>query len=421
MPIPIHASIPPPSTHRGHSAIVLAGGGARGAYEAGVLSYVFGELARRCGAPRIDIVCGTSVGAINGGYLASVLDDPIPGVERLGQLWSALELDQVIGFGVMQATKLGRVVMGGRSGAGLFDATPLTRIVDENMRWQRLVRNLRRGVLKALTISATHVATGRPWIFVDRAPDVELPVGLPPNVVLRPDRIGPQHVLASAAIPMLFPPVAVRGELFVDGGLRLNTPMSPAIHLGARRLLVVSLASQPLTPTPAFAPGVYPGVAFLLGKILNAFLLDHVNADFLELERQNRFLDDGVALFGPQFVDMMNARAVAMGRPARHRIHSLAIYPREDIGRVANDHLRKNHVRFGRLLGRGLLKLLDIGEGSDADLVSYLLFDGHYARDLMRMGLEDARAREEELARFFFDPDAPPPPPHDDIVDPPLD
>lgn len=422
MPIPSQASIPPPSTHRGDAAVVLAGGGARGAYEAGVLSFVFGELARRYGVPRVDIVSGTSVGAINGGYLASVLDDPIPGVERLTHLWGALELDQVIGFGLMQATKLGRVVVGGRSGAGLFDAKPLTRIVDENMRWQRLVRNLRRGVLKALTISATHVATGRPWVFVDRAPDTDLPIGLPPNVMVRPDRIGPQHVLASAAIPMLFPPVSVRGELFVDGGLRLNTPMSPAIHLGARRLLVVSLASHPYAPVePAFAPGVYPGIAFLLGKILNAFLLDHVNADFIELERYNRIIDDGTALFGPDFADRMNARAIASGRPPRHRIHALAIYPREDIGRIANEHLRRNRPRFGRLLGRGLLKLLDLGEGSDADLVSYLLFDGDYARDLMRMGFEDARAREEELARFFFDPHAPPPEPIDDLPNPPDD
>src|SRR5690606_20650035 len=102
-------------------------------------------------------------------------------------------------------------------------------------------------------------------------------------------------------------------------------PMSPAIHLGARRVLVVSLASQPYAPSPpAFPPGVYPGVAFLLGKILNAFLLDHVNADFLELERYNRFLDDGTALFGPDFAERMNARAIAAGRAPRHRIHALA-------------------------------------------------------------------------------------------------
>ena len=402
--IPTHPSVPPASTHAGDAALVLAGGGARGAYEVGVLSYLYGEFAARHGTPRVDIVSGTSVGAINGGYLASTLDDPRHGVERLLALWTELELDHVVGFGVFQAMRLGRVLMGGPSGAGLFDARPLTRIVAENMQWQRLVRNLRRRVLKALTISATHVATGRPWVFVDRAPDVELPTGLPPNLVVRGDRIGPQHVLASAAIPVLFPPVPVHGDLFVDGGLRLNTPMAPALHLGARRLLVISLASSPhaAPPAAAFAPGVYPGIAFLLGKVLNAFLLDHVNADFLDLERWNRAIDDGIAIYGPDYVQRMNAHARADGRAPRERIHALALHPSEDIGQLAGKHLRTHSARFGRVLGRGLLKLLDLGEGSDADLVSYLMFDGLFAKQLIRMGYEDARRREEVLARFFF-------------------
>ncbi len=397
------ASLPPPSVHRGKAAIVLSGGGARGAYEAGVLRYLFGELAERYGAPHLDIVSGTSVGAINGAYLASVVHDPLPGIGRLTALWSELELDRVLGFGVGQAARLPRVLSGGSDGAGIFDVTPLTKIVGQNMRWADLARNVRRGRLHALTISATHVATGRPWCFVDRAPEVPLPSGMPPTMAVRADRIGPEHVLASAAIPILFPPVPVHGDLFVDGGLRLNTPMSPAIHLGARRVLVIGLNAAPTAPAvPAFAPGVFPGVAFLLGKMMNAFLLDHVNADFYELERVNRMLDDGVAVYGQDFVDKLNERAIAQGRAPRERIHALAIHPSEDIGRLAASHLRTHRARFGKLLGRTLLRLLDLGEGADADLVSYLLFDGGFARDLMELGERDARTREAELARFFF-------------------
>jgi NTE family protein len=165
--------------------MVFSGGGARGAYEAGVLRYLFGEFARRYGAPRVDVVSGTSVGAINGAYVASVVHDPIAGVERLVRLWSELELDRVISFGVGQATKLPRVLFGGRQGAGILDVSPLIKLVSTNMRWSDLVRNLRRGRLRALTISATHVATGRPWVFVDRAPDVPLPTRLPPSMVVR--------------------------------------------------------------------------------------------------------------------------------------------------------------------------------------------------------------------------------------------
>ncbi len=397
------ASLPPPSVHRGLAAIVLSGGGARGAYEAGILRYLFGEFQARHGEPRLDVISGTSVGAINGAFLASVVHDSAAGIQRLGTLWSDLALDRVLGFGVGQAARLPRVLSGGTDGAGVFDVTPLAKIVGENLRWADLARNVRRGRLRALTISATHVATGRPWCFVDRAPEVPLPMGMPPSMVVRADRIGPEHVLASAAIPILFPPVPVHGELFVDGGLRLNTPMSPAIHLGARRVLVIGLNTVPTAPAlPAFAPGVFPGVAFLIGKMMNAFLLDHVNADFYELERVNRMLDDGVALYGPDFVDKLNERAAAQGRAPRERIHALAIHPSEDIGRLATVHLRTNRARFGKLLGRALLRLLDIGEGADADLVSYLLFDGDFARDLMDLGERDARAREDELARFFF-------------------
>src|SRR5690349_3622014 len=103
--LPTQASIPPPSTQAGDAAIVLAGGGARGAYEAGVLAYLYGDFAKRHGVPRLDIICGTSVGAINGGYLASVMDDPVGGIATLKGLWSGLELDSVLGFGVVQAMK----------------------------------------------------------------------------------------------------------------------------------------------------------------------------------------------------------------------------------------------------------------------------------------------------------------------------
>ena len=397
-------TVPPPAVYEGTTAIVLSGGGARGAYEAGVLKYLFGEFAARHGAPRFDIISGTSVGAINGAYLGAVAHEPVEGIARLTQLWSGLELDHVLGFGVLQAAKLPRVLFGGRQGAGLFDVAPLIRIVGDNMRWPDLSRNVRKGQLKAVTVSATHIATGRPWCFVDRGPGVPLPSRLPPTMTVKDERIGPQHVLASAAIPVLFPPVSIGDDLFVDGGLRLNTPISPPLQLGARRLLVIGLHAS-LAPSQAvFAPGVYPGIAFLLGKVLNAFLLDRVSADFYELERVNRMIDDGVALYGDTFTARMNGRAEAEGRPLRHRVHALLIHPSADIGRLAAAHLHTHRARFGKLLGRSLLRLLDLGDGADADLVSYLLFDGEFARQLMELGERDARRQEESLVRFFHGP-----------------
>jgi NTE family protein len=210
-------------------------------------------------------------------------------------------------------------------------------------------------------------------------------------------------VLASAAIPLIFPPVAIDGHLHCDGGLRLNTPMAPAIHLGAGRIFAVGVSSPVSIGAPALAQGVYPGAPFLLGKVLNAFLLDHLAMDLVELERINHFLRDGMQVFGPTFLERMNALQAARGEPRRRLVHHIAVRPSVDLGRIAAEHIRSHRVRFGRMLGRTLLRLLDVGEGADSDIASYLMFDGEYAKKLIELGRADARARRDEIAAFLFD------------------
>ena len=383
---------------------MLSGGGARGAYEAGVLCYAFGELAKLQPEAKYDIVCATSVGAVNGTFLAGAAHDPRAGLEKLCEIWAGLELEHVLRFGVRQAVGLHRVLLGGSTARGIFDARPLADLVGRAIPWRRVPRNLRAGRLRALTVTATHVSTGHPVVFVDRSPETALPTGLPRGVVVRGEHILPQHVLASASIPLVFPPVRIRSDLYCDGGLRLNTPMSPAVHLGADRLLVVTVSS-PGDAVPGVAAGRFPGAPFLLGKVLNAFLLDHVHTDLDELWRINRLLEDGLAAFGPSFVDRVNERALRRGDSPRRIVRSLAIHPSVDLGRIAGDHLRAHRTRFGRTLGRGFLRLLDLGEGADSDLASYLLFDGQFARRLMDLGRADAQARRDELAEFLRAPD----------------
>lgn len=385
-------------------ALVMSGGGARGAYEVGVLSYVFGELTVERGPPKIDLVSGTSVGAINGAFVASVMHDPVAGMARLGSLWRRLSLSDVLGFGVLQARKLHRVLLGGRRGAGLFDAAPMTSIVKEGVDWRQLARNIRRGKLRALTITATHIPTGRPTCFIDRSPGMPVPRGLPRGIRVRPAHILPHHVLASAAIPVVFPPVFIRTDLYCDGGLRLNTPLSPALHMGADRVLVVGLSTAAGEVRAQLPKARFPGLPFLLGKVLDAFLLDHVNLDLEELQRVNAFLEDGMAVYGPEFVERTNEVAIARGAPPRRLVKAMVIRPSRDIGHLAAEFLRREHAALSRQLGRTLLRLMDVGEGADtADLASYLLFDGTFAAELIELGRRDAAARHDELAAFLYD------------------
>jgi NTE family protein len=392
-------------------AAILSGGGARGAYEVGVLWYVFDELGRiRKSPPKVDILCGTSVGAINACYLAAHLADPSLGMRRLVELWSELELTRVLGFGMRQMVSLPRLLIGGGgAGAGLFDVTPMAELVQREISWRAVSRTLRRRQLRALTISTTEVSTGRTVVFMQTSPDVVIPETAPPRTLFRADHIGPLHALASAAIPLLFPPVRIDDELYLDGGLRQNTPIAPALRLGATHILAIGLSREVHGVVKSEAgPNQHraPGAAFLLGKVLNAFLLDHVDVDIELLNRLNHVMLDGELAFGPDFVNQMSEAAIERQSPPYRYVHALAIRPSQDIGHLASEHVRKGRYRGNPLVTKQMFHLLDFGVGDESDLASYLLFDGQFCRQLIEMGRADAQARRDELLAFFEEPPA---------------
>lgn len=412
--LPASGPGPVPSSSRGpapsRTAIILSGGGARGAYEVGVLWYIFDDFARLYGrAPRVDILSGTSVGAINACYLASNLSDPVLGLRRLVNLWSELQLSKVLGFGLKQVVGLPKLLTGGGDGAGLFDLNPMASLIQKEISWRAISRVLAKRELRALTVSATEMQTGRTVVFMQTSPDCVMPTTAPPRTIFRDAAIGPQHALASAAIPMIFPPVRLDSQLYVDGGLRQNTPISPALRLGATHVLALGSSRDVrgvVVDESMNAPARAPGAAFLIGKVLNAFLLDHMDADVELLKRLNGVLRDAKAVYGPDFEQRINRVAREDGRAGYNEVNCLTVRPSEDLGQLAADHIKSGRFRGNAMVTRKLLGLTDFGFGGEADLASYVLFDGGFARQLIELGRSDAHARRRELLDFFTEADA---------------
>jgi len=391
-----------PRSGRRKVAVILSGGGARGAYEVGVLSYVLDNFARLRGvAPRVDILCGTSVGAINACFLAAHLSDPTIGVRRLVDLWTEIDLNHVLGFGLRQAVNIHRVLLGGGAeSAGLFDVTPMARLIEREIPWRAITRTLRHGHLDALSVSATEITSGRTVIFMQTGPDGTLPSTAPPRTVIRGAHVGPLHALASAAIPILFPPVRIGRELFMDGGVRQNTPIAPALRLGATHVFAVGLSREVRGIESGGEDVKPPSAAMVLGKVLNAFLLDHVQSDYEILTRLNHMIEDGESAYGNSFLGMVNKEANRRGNPPYRRVHSLVVRPSQDLGKLAAAHVRSGAIRSGGVMRR-FFSLVDVGEATESDLASYLLFDGSFAKKLIDLGRSDAEARRHEIAEFF--------------------
>lgn len=384
--------------------LVLAGGGARGAYEAGVLRFVIHELSRRSGeiiSPRI--VSGTSAGALNGTYIAATAGRP-EGASELARIWQTLSIDRIYKFEAMDLLRSPLRLLGKQLGQelSLVDASPLHRLVREDMPWGQLSDALDRGILDAIVVAATEVAAGRCYYFMDRrvpGPPIDLPY---PEEKVVPTRLQPHHTLASAAIPFLFPPVTIGGEAFQDGGLRQNTPMMPALRLGARRLLVIGV-KRALSERPAHHR-VTPenlSLTFLMGKALNALMLDPIERELHRVERTNQLLAWGVETYGPEFLTRINAALNPNVASPWRVVQTHFVRPSEDLGSMSASAWRAGHVVANRPT-RFLLSSIASQEAEDeADLLSYLLFDRSYTGALEALGFEDAARQEEALARFI--------------------
>ncbi len=397
---------------RARVGLVLSGGGARGAYEVGVLRYVRERLGVET---RFDVITGTSVGAVNGAYIAATCDRPRVQARLLQRVWKELSVDRVYRIGWDRLRDLPRVLFGralpklphGARVGGLIDTGHLEEIVRRRIPWPAITRNLRDKRLSAFACTATELATGVSTTFVQSTRRVSRRWSKTPNEEVVPTSITADHALASAAIPALFPAVRVGDQFFVDGMLRQNTPLRPAMRLGADRLLVIGLRRKeaPMVTRRRLreqAATIYPNLFFMLGKVLNAMALDKLEMDLDRIERMNRMLAAGERAFGAEYTERL--RDAGEYARAYRRVDTVLIRPSANLGSLAHDVVRRTGLRqydglTARLIRRNLLR--EHVEGSDSDLASYVLFDPLFASELIDLGWEDAKSQHDELRELF--------------------
>jgi NTE family protein len=264
---------------------------------------------------------------------------------------------------------------------------------------------MRAGHVAALSISPTHVASGRTVVFVQRREGGVPRWGADPTMVARQALVREEHVLASAAVPLLFPAVEIDGQFYCDGGLRQNVPLSPARRLGADSLIVVNPRFiREDAPPPQLAEErerAYPDPLFVVGKAMNALLLDRIENDIDRLRRLNAVLAAGTRRWGPGFEDALNEELAKDGVGGLRPLDVIYVRASRDICVLAAEYVRSPEFakRAHGLVARAMRRIAD-GE-SEADLLSYVLFDGEFCGRLVEIGRADARAMHDQLVRFF--------------------
>ena len=375
-----------------HKALVLPGAGARGAYQVGVLKAVARLLPP--GAPNpFSIITGTSAGAINAAVLAGRAANFERGVAEMEQVWANFHANQVYRTDASAMLKsslrwLAALVFGGLGVSNphsLLDNAPLRELLERNVRFAAIARAIDQGQLDAVAVTASGYTTARSVTFFQGRP--ELKPWTRVRRIGRPTRLEIEHLMASAAVPFVFPPVRIGGEYYGDGSMRHRAPLSSALHLGADRMLVIGVRDEHPDPEPAVdVAAVEPTLAHLAGYMLDTLFMDGLYTDLERISRTNRIVEQ----LGPNRL----SGSLAELRP----IQTLVIAPKEDIRDVAARYAHEL-PRPVRLLLRGL----GANRKSGQQLVSYVLFESGFTRALIDMGYRDAFAMEDALRAFLFD------------------
>ncbi len=377
-------------------ALVLPGGGARGAFQVGVLKAI-AELLPKTARNPFSVLSGTSAGAINAIVLASKAQRFRRAVAELEHVWGNFRCHQVYRTDHPTMLKsslhwMTSIVLGGflvGAPKSLLDNSPLRALLSRNVRFPRIQDAIDRGYLDAVSITAAGYSTARSASFFQAA-DGHQGWARTRRVGVRA-RLHLDHLMASIAVPMIFPPVQIEGEYFGDGAMRQATPLSPAIHLGANRILVIGIRDETADkPPPKDSPPPAPSFAQIAGYMLDTLFMDGLYSDIERMARINQLIDS---------VGVEHRKGSLANMQA---IDTMLVVPSQDLRVIATRH--RKDLPFAL---RALLRGLSGRKPSENRLLSFLLFEQSYTRELINLGYQDAMKVKDQLLAFVSGAEVP--------------
>ena len=377
------------SSDRPKVALIMSGGGARAAYQVGVLKAIAEMLPDNAPNP-FPIICGTSAGAINGAALAIYATRFKEGVRRLGMIWSNFQVQQVfradalgiIGSGARWLTALLVGGLGKHNPRSLLDRTPLYALLYKYLPCEKIQESIDAGALHAFSVTASGYTSTQSVTFFQGVSSLT-----PWKRARRIGSVAPitiDHLMASSAIPFIFSAVKINREYFGDGSMRQVAPLSAALHLGADRILVIGVRQDAEVQPERIKVDDYPSLAQIAGHVLNSIFLDSLEVDMERLQRINNTLKT------------IPAHYLKEGGMSLRPVEVMAISPSADIAKIA-----ERHALSLPLPVRYLLRGIGAYHRNGANLVSYLLFEKSYCRELIALGYADALRHKEQVKAFL--------------------